>query len=209
LLAFALVCLSLVLTPGPNMMYLVSRSICQGPKAGLVSLLGVALGFLVYLFATAVGLSALLAAAPLAFDAIRVAGAVYLASLAWQALKPGGRSAFQVRELPPDPPRRLIAMGFFTNLLNPKAAMLYLSLLPQFIDVSHGSVLTQSLILGVLQISISVTFNGLIALGAGSIAGLLQRHPTWSLVQRWAMGLVLGALALRLAFDATVSLAAS
>ena len=127
LFAFALLCLGLVLTPGPNMMYLVSRSISQGRRAGMVSLGGVGLGFLVYMFAAALGITALLFAVPLAYDGLRLAGAAYLLYLAWQALRPGGRSPFQVRDLPVDSDRRLFTMGFVTNLLNPKAAMLYLS----------------------------------------------------------------------------------
>src|SRR5687768_11689345 len=112
LLAFSLIALGLVLTPGPNMIYLVSRAICQGRQAALVSLGGVALAFVLYLFASAIGISALLIAVPYAYDTLRLAGAAYLAWLAWQALKPGGRSAFQVRELAPDSNRRLFVMGF-------------------------------------------------------------------------------------------------
>jgi len=201
LIAFALVALGLVVTPGPNMMYLVSRSICQGRRAGLISLGGVGLGFLVYMVAAALGITALLFAVPFAYDVLRLAGAVYLLHLAWQALKPGGRSAFQVRDLPVDSNRRLFAMGFLTNLLNPKAAMLYLSLLPQFIDPARGSVLTQSLVLGSLQIVISLTVNALIATGAGSIATFLGSRPTWMVVQRWLMGTVLAGLGLRMAFE--------
>src|ERR1700736_4754998 len=126
LLGFALVSFGMVLTPGPNMIYLISRSITQGPAAGIVSLGGVALGFVFYMLAAAFGITALLFAVPFAYDVLRLAGAVYLLHLAWQALKPGGRSAFQVRNLPVDSNRRLLAMGFLTNLLNPKAAMLYL-----------------------------------------------------------------------------------
>lgn len=201
LLAFALVALGLVLTPGPNMMYLVSRSICQGRKAGLISLGGVGLGFLVYMLAAALGITALLFAVPLAYDALRLTGAAYLLYLAWQALKPGGRSPFQVRELPADSPRRLFAMGFLTNLLNPKAAMLYLSLLPQFIDPTRGSVLTQSLVLGGLQIAISLSINALIAAAAGTIAAFLGSRPAWMVVQRWLMGTVLAGLGLRMALE--------
>jgi threonine/homoserine/homoserine lactone efflux protein len=146
-LAFALIALGMVLTPGPNMIYLVSRSICQGPLAGLVSLGGVALGFLVYMLSAAIGVTALLIAVPYAYDALRIAGAVYLLALAWQTIRPGGRSPFQVRDLPRDGARRLFAMGFVTSLLNPKVAVLYLSLLPQFIDPKIGDVLGQSIAL--------------------------------------------------------------
>src|SRR3569623_3451085 len=95
LFAFALVALGLVLPPGPNMIYLVPRSVCQGRAAGLVSLGGVGIGFLVYMLCAAGGITALLFTVPLAYDALRIAGALYLLHLAWQALKPGGRSPFQ------------------------------------------------------------------------------------------------------------------
>jgi threonine/homoserine/homoserine lactone efflux protein len=202
LVGFAFVALGLVVTPGPNMMYLVSRSICQGRRAGLVSLGGVGLGFLVYMVAAAFGITALLFAVPFAYDVLRLAGAAYLLYLAWQALRPGGRSVFQVRDLPVDSDRRLFMMGFLTNLLNPKAAMLYLSLLPQFIDPTRGSVLAQSLLLGSIQIAISLTVNALIASAAGNIATFLQARPGWMVVQRWVMGTVLAGLGVRMAFEA-------
>jgi threonine/homoserine/homoserine lactone efflux protein len=202
LLAFALVSLGIVLTPGPNMVYLISRSLTQGPAAGIVSLGGVALGFLFYMLCAAFGITALLFAVPYAYDALRFAGAAYLLWMAWQALKPNGRSPFQVRKLEVDGPRKLFAMGFVTNLLNPKIAMLYLALLPQFIDPAVGSVLTQSLVLGTIQTVISVGINAVIALTAGSIAMFLGTRPTWLLVQRWLMGTVLAGLAVKLAFEA-------
>ncbi|MCA6112101.1 LysE family translocator [Bradyrhizobium cenepequi] len=201
LLAFALVSFGMVLTPGPNMIYLISRSITQGPAAGIVSLGGVALGFVFYMLCAAFGITALLFAIPYAYDALRFAGAAYLLWLAWQALKPGGRSPFQVKKLQVDSPRKLFAMGFVTNLLNPKIAMLYLALLPQFIDPT-GSVLTQSLTLGAIQIAISVSVNAMIALAAGSIALFLGTRPVWLLLQRWLMGTVLAGLAMKMAFEA-------
>ena len=201
LLAFAAVSLGMVLTPGPNMVYLISRSISQGVAAGLVSLAGVAVGFVVYMLCAAFGITALVFAVPYAYDALRLAGAAYLLWLAWSALRPGGRSPFQVRALPADGPRRLFAMGLLTNLLNPKIAMLYLALLPQFIDPARGDVLTQTLVLGSTQIAISVAVNALIALAAGTIASFLASRPSWLLVQRWLMGCVLGGLAIRMALD--------
>lgn len=200
LLAFAAVALAMVLTPGPNMIYLISRSITQGAGAGLVSLAGVALGFVFYMLCAAFGITALIFAVPYAYDALRLAGAAYLAWLAWLALKPGGKSPFQVRQLPVDSPRRLFVMGFLTNLLNPKIAMLYLALLPQFIDPSQ-SVLAQSIMLGAVQIAVSITVNAMIAIAAGSIATFLAARPLWLLAQRWLMGTVLGALAVRMVLE--------
>jgi len=202
LLGFALLALGMVLTPGPNMVYVVSRSVCQGRRAGLISLGGVGLAFIVYMLAAALGITSLLMAVPFAYDALRVAGAAYLGYLAWQALRPGGRSPFAVQDLPVDSPRRLFAMGFMTNMLNPKAALLYLSLLPQFIDPAAGSVFVQAVILGSVQIVISLSVNGLIAITAGSISGFLGTRPAWLAVQRRLMGTVLAGLALRMALDA-------
>ncbi|WP_293765384.1 LysE family translocator [uncultured Aquitalea sp.] len=201
LLAFALVSLGMALTPGPNMIYLVSRSICQGSRAGLVSLGGVALGFLFYMACAAFGITALLMAVPYAYDVLRLGGAAYLLYLAWQALKPGGRSPFQVRQLPHDSARKLFAMGFVTNLANPKIAVMYLSLLPQFITPGHGSVLAQSLALGSVQIAISVSVNGAIACMAGAVAVFLGERPLWMAAQRWLMGMVLAGLAVRIAVE--------
>ena len=202
LLGFALVSLGIVLTPGPNMIYVISRSLTQGPAAGLVSLGGVALGFVVYMLCAAFGITALLLAIPFAYDALRFAGAAYLLWMAWQAVKPNGRSPFQVKELAVDRPRKLFVMGFVTNLLNPKIAMLYLALLPQFINPAAGSVLVQSLVFGVIQTVISVSVNALIALSAGSIASFLSTRPSWLRLQRYLMGTVLAGLALRMAFEA-------
>jgi threonine/homoserine/homoserine lactone efflux protein len=202
LVAFAFVALGMALTPGPNMIYLISRSICQGRVAGLISLGGVALGFVVYMFCAAFGITALLLAVPFAYDTLRFGGALYLLYLAWQAVKPGGRSPFQVRDLPVDSPRKLFTMGFITNLLNPKIAVLYLSLLPQFIDPQHGSVLGQSLVFGAIQIVLSISVNSTVAVTAGSIAAFLAGRPTWLVVQRWIMGTVLAGLAVRMAVDA-------
>jgi len=202
LLGFALISLGLVLTPGPNMIYLISRSITQGGTAGIVSLGGVALGFVFYMLCAAFGITALLFAVPYAYDALRFAGAAYLLWMAWQVIKPGGRSPFQVKKLAVDGPRKLFAMGFVTNLLNPKIAMLYLALLPQFIDPATGSVLLQSIVLGASQIVISVSVNAMIALGAGSIALFLAQRPSWMLLQRYLMGTVLAGLAVRMAFEA-------
>lgn len=200
LVAFALVALAMVLTPGPNMIYLISRSITQGRIAGLISLGGVALGFVFYMLCAAFGITALLFAVPYAYEALKFAGAAYLLWLAWQAVKPNGRSPFQVQTLPVDSPRKLFLMGFITNLLNPKIAMLYLALLPQFIDPAQN-VLTQSIVFGMIQIAVSVSVNAMIAIAAGTIATFLTSRPTWLKLQRYLMGTVLAGLAVRMALE--------
>ena len=202
LIAFVLLAFGMVITPGPNMIYLISRSISQGPASGLISLGGIALGFVFYVFCAAFGITALLFAVPYAYDALRLAGAAYLLWLAWQAVRPGGSSPFHVRALKHDGPRKLFVMGFLTSLLNPKIAMFYLALLPQFIDPAAGSVLAQSIILGFIQITVSVSVNALITFAAGGIAVFLRTRPFRSLVQRWVMATMLAGFAVRMAAEA-------
>ena len=200
IIGIAIVALGLVLTPGPNMIYLVSRTLAQGRAAGLISLLGVAAGFGVYLVGSAIGLTALFATVPMLYPVLKFAGAAYLLYLAWQALH-GDKAVFVAQALKPDPPRRLFTMGLVTNLLNPKIAVLYVSLLPQFIDPARGNVAAQGLVLGLVQICIALTVNCLIVLSAAQIARWLARKPTWLRVQRWFMAGVLGLLAVRLVID--------
>ena len=201
LLLFAGAALLMVLTPGPNMVYLISRSISQGRRAGVISLAGVIAGFVLHMLAAAVGLSAVFLAVPLAYEVLKWAGALYLLWLAWQAVKPGASSPFAPRALPADAPLKLFAMGFFTNALNPKIAVFYLSVFPQFIAPGHGPVFAQSVVLGSTQIAVSFTVNLLIVCFAGALAAWFSRHPRWLAAQRYVMGLVLGALAVRLALE--------
>ena len=198
LAAYGIVILGLAVTPGPNMIYLISRSIAQGRRAGLVSLAGSALGFLVYMACAAFGITALLATVPYAHDALRLAGAAYLSVLAWSAVRPGGRSPFQAAGLPRAGSGRVFAMGLATTLLNPKAALLYLALLPQFVVPGHGSVLAQTLVLGLMHIGLNLALGVVIAATAGALAAGLARRPSWLRAQRWAMGGLLAAFAARL-----------
>lgn len=199
-LAVALIELGMALTPGPNMVHLVSRSIGQGTRAGMTALAGTAVGFLAYLVAATLGFAALFAAVPAAFVVVKVAGAVYLGYLAWQLLRPGGRSAFEATEVAPTKPLRLFGVGLVTNLLNPKIAVLYAALLPQFIDPAR-TVWPQFLLLGGVQIVIGVTVNGLFVLSAAKLAGFLRGRPRAMRVQRWVSGTVLAGFAVKLAFE--------
>lgn len=198
---FALAAAVLALTPGPNMVYYVSRTLCQGRSAGLLSLAGVVVGFVFHLTMAALGLTAVLMAVPYAFEAIKFAGAAYLLWMAWQAVRPGGGSPFEPRALPHDRPAVLFRMGLVTNLLNPKVAVFYLSFFPQFLHPERGDLLLQSFTLGAVQIAVSTGVNFSIVLGAAQIARFLQRSPGWMRAQRWIMGSVLGLLAARLAAE--------
>lgn len=198
---FAAASALLALTPGPNLLYLVSRTLCQGRRAGIVSLAGTSLGFVFHVFAAALGLSAVFLTVPVLYDIVRYAGAAYLLWLAWDALRPGGRAVFSPRVLPPDTPARLFRMGVLTSVLNPKVAMFYLALFPQFIDATQGSVLTQGLALGFLQIVVNVASDLVFVLAAGLITRWLAQRPLWAAVQRWVLGVVLAGIAVRLAVD--------
>ncbi|MBC7303502.1 MAG: LysE family translocator [Nocardia sp.] len=195
--------LGMVLTPGPNMMYLVSRTVSQGRRAGLISLTGVAAGFGVYLMAAAAGITAVFAVVPGLYLAVKLAGAAYLLWLAWQAVRPGGVSVFAPADLPHDPARRLFTMGLATNLLNPKIAIMYMALIPQFVDPARGALWLQSLTLGAVQITVALTVNAMIVLGAAGLAGFLTSRPLWLRTQRYLMGTALGTIAVLLATDRT------
>ncbi|SAL50890.1 lysine exporter protein LysE/YggA [Caballeronia peredens] len=195
----------LAITPGPNMVYVMSRSVAQGRAAGLISLAGVMLGYLFYMFSAAFGITALVLKVPGASAVLGAAGTMYLVYLAWQAVKPGGRSPFQVRQLTQEPPLRLLAMGATTSLLNPKLAMLFISLLPQFIDHTRNDVMGQSLMLGSLLIAAFALANGLVAVGSSGMAKFLNVRPTLLLAQRWVMGAMLTGLGISLGVDSVRS----
>ncbi|GAB3886722.1 LysE family translocator [Spirosoma agri] len=201
LLLFALAALGLVLSPGPNMIYLISRSITQGRRAGLISLTGVLAGFLVHSCLVSFGLTALFLAIPVAYEVLRWLGVGYLLYLAWDAIRPGGVSPFQTRNLAHDSDWKLVRVGFLTNVLNPKVAVFYLSFFPQFTHPKYGSLLTQNLQLGLTQLAISGLVNMIIILSAARMARWFQARPLYSRVQKWVMASILTGLAVRMAVD--------
>ena len=195
---FAAAALLMAVTPGPNMIYLISRSICQGRTAGVMSWFGVVLGFTVHMLCASIGLTALFMAVPLGYELLKFAGALYLLWLAWQAVRPGARSPSEAKDLPHEAPRKLFMMGLLTSILNPKVAIFYLSVLPQFISPESGSVLAQSLVLGVTQVLIGSSVNLVVTLTAAAMAGWFAKNRLWLTIQRYVMGLLLGALAIKL-----------
>jgi threonine/homoserine/homoserine lactone efflux protein len=206
LLLFGIASVLLVLTPGPNLLYLISRTLAQGRAAGLVSLAGTTTGFVVHILAAALGLSAILVAVPVAYDAVRWAGAAYLLWLAWDAVRPaqgGGTAAgaFTPRTLPRAAPAKLFRMGLLTSILNPKVALFYLALFPQFVEPARGSVFVQSLVLGLVQIVVAVIGDTLFVLAAARVARWLGARPVWAAAQRWLLGGVFAGIAAKLALD--------
>jgi threonine/homoserine/homoserine lactone efflux protein len=189
------------MTPGPNWVYLLSRTLCQGRRAGLVSWGGTTVGFTFHMLAAAFGLSALLLAVPHAYDAVRLAGAAYLLWLAYTTLRGAAGTAFAPLALPEVPDRVLFRQGVLSSVLNPKVALFYLALFPQFIDPAHGSVLAQSAALGLVQIAVTSGFDVLLVLAAAGIARRLTARPGWLRAQRIVLGSAFGALAAWLALD--------
>lgn len=195
---FAFAVLLLALTPGPVWIYLISRTLAQGRRAGYFSMFGVAAGVVVHVVLAAAGLSVVLLAIPFAFDAIKLAGAAYLLWLAWSTVRGGGMN-FAPQALPPVPDRVLLRQGFIASTLNPKVAVFYLSLFPQFIEPAAGPVFGQSLALGVVHLVVASAVDiGLVTI-AGALSAWFVRRPLWLRVQRWFLGGAFGVLAVWLA----------
>ena len=202
LIFFIIAAFILVISPGPNMIYLISRTITQGRKAGLTSLAGVVCGFLFHIVMVSFGLTAVLFAVPYAYVVLKTLGTIYLLYLAYQAIKPNSKNIFEVdQNISIDRPRKLFTVGFLTNVLNPKVAVFYLSFFPQFIKPQYGSIFTQSLELGVIQVFVSFSINFIIVLTAAQAARFFAKNPTWIKVQKWFMASVLGFLAIKMALS--------
>lgn len=201
LLLFALAALIMVLTPGPNMIYLISRSLSQGRNAGIISLFGVICGFLFHILMVSLGLTAIFFAIPYAFVVVKFMGVGYLLYLAYNAIKTSKGNIFVTdKTLSKDRPLKLFNIGLLTNVLNPKMAVFYLSFFPQFIKPEYGSILAQSFQLGTIQILISATVNFIIVITAAKMASWFSKKPLWVRVQKWFMASVLTGLAVKMAF---------
>lgn len=199
ILLFSLAAFVLVISPGPNMLYLISRSITQGKKAGIISLAGVICGFLFHITMVSFGLTAILFAVPIAYTILKTIGVVYLLYLAFQAIKPNSKGIFETSgNLSIDKPGKLFRIGFLTNVLNPKVAVFYLSFFPQFIKPEYGSVFIQSIQLGITQIIISFSVNFIIVLTASKVSVFFSNNPVWVKIQKWFMAGVLTTLAIKM-----------
>lgn len=190
----------MALSPGPNLLYLASRSVCQGRAAGFASLGGVCTAMFLYMLATAAGLSVLFVAIPIAYDAVRWAGAAYLVWLAYKVVTKR-TSSLATSAVAYESPAVLYRHGLLTCLLNPKIVITYGALLPQFVEPSAGNVFWQTVVLGIVQVVAAASAHGLVILGAAAVASALSTGHTFAKVQRYLLGTVLAALALRLAAE--------
>ena len=197
-LVFCIACVALAATPGPNMLFLVSRTLAQGRAAGFVSLAGTSSGFALHAVAAALGLTALLAAVPVAFEVVRIAGAIYLAWLAivtWRASdEPDARVT-----APRTPNAAMYRQGLLTSLLNPKLAVFQLALFPQFVDPARGSVLAQGLVLAATQLVIVIAGDSACVFAATGARRWFAARPGFSRWSKRALAGVFAALAARLA----------
>ena len=184
---FVVAAVLLLVTPGPAVLYIVARSIHEGRRAGLVSVLGVHTGTLVHVAGAAAGLSALLAASATAFTVVKYLGAAYLIYLGVRRLL-DATIATAPGEVPRISLRRAYLDGVVVNVLNPKTALFFLAFLPQFVDAGRGQVGAQILGLGMLFVALGLVSDGLYALGAGSAAQWLRARPSFLARERWVSG---------------------
>jgi threonine/homoserine/homoserine lactone efflux protein len=173
---FAGAALLLLITPGPAVLFAVTRSVQQGRPGGLVSVLGLAAGGLVHVTAATFGLSAVIASSARAFTTIKLAGAAYLIFLGIKALRSRSGSRWDVASAPRLTLRRQFVDGFVVNVTNPKTAIFFLAFLPQFVNPAIAPVRTQLAILGLFYVAMALVTDGTYALAAASGRSWLMRN---------------------------------
>jgi threonine/homoserine/homoserine lactone efflux protein len=198
LLLFLVATAILLLTPGPNMLYVLARGVGQGRRAGVVSALGIGLGSLVHTLAAVAGLSALIVSSSVAYEAVRLAGAGYLVYLGAKALlerpEPPAKLAGAGASL-----RAIFSQGVVTMVLNPKVALFFLAFLPQFVRPERGGAVWQILLLGLVMNVAGTLFDLGLALAAGRVGDWLAARPGVWRVQQRVTGAAFVLLGLRLA----------
>jgi threonine/homoserine/homoserine lactone efflux protein len=196
--AFLGAAILLTLSPGPDNMLVLSLGMAKGRLRGVAFGLGCALGCLSHTLLAVIGISALIAASPLAFTALKVCGGLYLAWLGFGALRSRGGGTVGKAEGVAESPRRLFLKGVFANAINPKVALFFLSFLPQFVAAGRGDANLQTLLLGLTFTAQAAVLFGLLGLFSGSIGAWLNRRPRAGMWLDRAAGVVFIALGLRL-----------
>jgi threonine/homoserine/homoserine lactone efflux protein len=203
LLLFAGAALVLLLIPGPAVLYIVARSVAQGPTAGLVSVLGIHAATFIHVLAAALGLSVLLLSSALAFSIVKYAGAAYLIWLGLRKIFGPAETANANGELPRFSNARLFRDGFVVNLLNPKTALFFVAFLPQFVDLNRGHVAMQITLLGLIFAVLGFFTDGAWATLAGTAGGWLKRSRGYLQFERYGSGVLFIGLGLVAAFSGT------
>jgi len=198
---FAVACLALTATPGPDMLLIASRSASQGRASGFATLAGIQAGTYCHALAAAFGLSQLFLAVPIAYDVVRYAGAAYLLYLAWKTLRSTGTVIAPTVATRRFPIGVVFRQGLLTNLLNPKMALFVLALFPQFVQPSAGSVAVQIMVLATVLNLIGLMVNGAVIVTASGLGRLFGARGRWRRAPQLLLGTVFAGLALRLAFD--------
>ncbi len=194
---FLIAVLLIELTPGPNMGYLAALSASQGRTAGFKAVAGVTLGLAFYMLLAVLGVAEILAAAPLVYGALRWAGVAYLLYLAWEAWRGASEtSPGHARDVDHAPFWR----GLIANVLNPKALVFYVTLLPGFIAADHAPFWVQALILGSLHLLVSLIIHGLIVLGASHAGAVIAKSRGAAPVRR-ALAIGIALIAVWLAWE--------
>src|SRR5262245_21422108 len=187
---FIVTCLVLLAIPGPAVLYVVSRSVDQGRRAGLASVAGICTGTVVHVTLATIGLSSLVLASQLAFDVVRYVGAAYLVYLGVRRLLT--RTAEEGPHVrPPRTARDLYTQGLVVNLLNPKTIVFIFAFIPQFVNVGAGHVWFQILVLGLTFAALGAMSDSLYAVVAGTVADRLRGTPLIARIERWFGGTVL------------------
>lgn len=195
--------LALNLSPGPDLIYVLSRTLAQGKKAGLASAAGVCTGAMVHVMAAAFGLSAILATSAMAFTVVKYAGAAYLLYLGVQALRSGG-AAQALRTPAPEAAAsgwQAFRQGVLIDVLNPKVALFFMAFLPQFVRPGHGATSVQLVVLGALVILVAIAVEAALVLAADRTAGFFRENPRASVWLDRVFGTVLIGLGIRLALS--------
>ena len=193
---FLLAVLTLFLSPGPNMAFVLSHGVAHGTRGGFAAALGIGLADVIFTILTATGITALVAAWPPSFDILRYAGAVYLVWLSINAIRhPGGITTLERQH---DSFTNIVRRATFNNLLNPKALLFFMVFLPQFVKTQNGNVPSQILILGFSLTIAGVLFNIVLGAFSGQVGAFLKRNPNAAKYQGWLLGVVLLGLAVRL-----------
>ena len=198
---FSLAALALIVVPGPAVLYVVTRSIDQGRRAGAVSALGIAVGALFHVAAAVVGISSLVLSSARAFEVVKYAGAAYLVALGVQRLLTSENGSQKGRD--DVPLRRIFGQGVLVNVLNPKTALFFLAFLPQFVDPEAGPVALQLALLGGIWMVLALVSDTLYALLAGTLRGALRQSVAFLRVQRYVTGSVFVGLGLVTAVSGT------